>query len=169
MGFSPGEGLMMGVRAGDFDPSIVPYMAAQLGVGESEILRRCGQESGFLGLSGTPDSKELEDRYEGGDAVAALTIDMFCYRVAKMVASYLVPLGGLDALVFTGGIGEKSWIKRAKILDLLAPLGLTYSREDNLTNGGDNGALGGEKVKVWVIPTDEEAVIARETRKLFSS
>jgi len=169
MGFSPGEGLMMGVRAGDFDPSIVPYMAAQLGVGESEILRRCGEESGFLGLSGTPDSKELEDRYEGGDAVAALTIDMFCYRVAKMVASYLVPLGGLDALVFTGGIGEKSWIKRAKILDLLAPLGLTYSREDNLTNGGDNGALGGEKVKVWVIPTDEEAVIARETRKLFSS
>ena len=100
MGFSPGEGLMMGVRAGDFDPSIVPYMAARLGVGEKEILRRCGEESGFLGLAGTPDSKyqkcftntliigfltprELEDRYEGGDKVAALTIDMFCYRVAK--------------------------------------------------------------------------------------
>jgi len=94
---------------------------------------------------------------------------MFCYRVAKTIASYLVPLGGLDALVFTGGIGEKSWIKRAKILDLLAPLGLTYSLEDNLTNGGEHGALGGQKVKVWVIPTDEEAVIASETRKLFSS
>jgi len=96
-------------------------------------------------------------------------LKFFQFILSRIIASYLVPLGGLDALVFTGGIGEKSWIKRAKILDLLAPLGLTYSREDNLTNGGENGALGGEKVKVWVIPTDEEAVIASETRQLFSN
>jgi len=169
MGFSPGEGLMMGVRAGDFDPSIVPYMATRLGVAQVEVLRQCGEEAGFLGLAGTPDSKELEDRYEGGDAIAALTIDMFCYRVAKTIASYMIPLGGLDALVFTGGIGEKSWIKREKILDLLSPLGVTYNKEQNLTNGGEDGTLGGKKVKVWVVPTDEESVIARETWQLFAS
>ena len=94
MGFSPLEGLLMGVRAGDLDPTVVPYMARRLGVGEAEVLRRVGEEGGFLGIAGTPDSKwarrvtmslsrELEDRMEAGDALATLAIDMFCYRVAK--------------------------------------------------------------------------------------
>lgn len=169
MGFSPLEGLVMAQRAGDMDPTIIPYMADRLGVSEGEVLRRCSQEGGLLGLAGTPDSLELETRHLAGDPEATRAIDIFCYRVAKYIASYTVPLGGpLDAIVFTGGIGEKSPVKRAKILELL---GVNYSQGRNQENGSKSGGRLGQDdkgVQVWVVPTDEEGVIARHTHSLFS-
>jgi len=170
MGFSPLEGLMMGQRCGDVDASIVPYMASLLGLECKEVLSMLNTQSGFVGIAGTPDSRDLEDRLLGGDKAAALAIEMFCYRVAKYVASYTVPLGRIDAVVFTGGIGEKSFIKRKKILDYLAPLGINFDEEINNKNGKSTSGListESSKIAVFVVATDEEMVIAKEVKKLF--
>ena len=171
MGITPLEGLVMGTRSGDVDPAIFGVLKREMAWGVDETLRMLNNDSGFKGIAGTSDSRDLELNYLAGDEKAGLVIDMFCYRLAKYIASYAVPLGGIDVLVFTGGIGEKSFIKRAKTLKFLKGLGFTVDQERNEVNGRNSGGVISDDLKhpiAIVVPTNEEPVIARETARKLS-
>jgi acetate kinase len=169
MGFTPLEGLIMGTRCGDLDPSIVTYLCQEKGYSLEEVDRILNRESGLKGLSGlSSDLRELEEAASKGNSRALVTINTFCYRIRKYIGAYLAALGGLDALVFTGGIGEgSSWVRG------LACQGLEYlgiEVDDILNRTVPAGSkevsdISGERsrIKVLVIPTDEERFIARET------
>jgi acetate kinase len=166
MGLTPLEGLVMGTRSGDVDPSVFGYLQAKTGMGIDDITTALNKESGLLGLSGTSnDLRTVSDAAAGGDADASLALEVFCYRLAKTVAALVVPLGRLDALVFTGGIGENSVAVRSKVLALLGFLGL----EENIIANAEHGlnhrgrvSLMGHPVAL-VVPTNEELVIAQDT------
>lgn len=157
MGFTPLEGLMMGTRAGDVDPGLLAFMAQQLGW--PETLHQLTHASGLLGVSG--QSHDLRSLH--GPA-AELAVALFCYRALKYVGAYAAALGGLDALVFTGGIGENSPAVRAAICAPLAFLGIHLQPAAN--QQGREGPLG---ERVWLIPADEEAIIARCTLRVIDS
>ena len=169
MGLTPLEGLVMGTRSGDIDPGVLGYIAERLDLDLPDVLDTLNFRSGLLGLSAlSNDMRTIEDAAGSGSETAALALDVFCYRAAKAVGALAVALGRLDALVFTGGIGERSPIVRASILGRLGLLGLT---EDPVANA-DNGrytqgriSLAGSAVAL-VVPTDEELEIARQTREL---
>lgn len=169
MGFTPLEGLVMGTRSGDIDPGVIPYVAERLGVDAAEVVRRLNTESGLLGVSGTSnDMRTLLEAAAEGDEDASLAVELFCYRAAKHVAALSVALGRLDALVFTGGIGENSAAVRAAVVARLTVLGLHLDAEANDANGvGTGGRIStpGGPVAL-VVPTDEELLIARDTADL---
>lgn len=165
MGFTPLEGLVMATRSGDLDPAIVGHLAAREGVPVAEVERWLNERSGLLGLSGrSPDVRDLLAR-EPGDPRARLALETFCYRARKYVGAYLAALGGAEAVVFSGGIGEYQPEIRARILAGLEWLGLVLDQERNRTAVGAAAHIGadGARVAAWVIPADEEAVIARDT------
>ncbi len=169
MGLTPLEGLVMGTRSGDVDANLVGYAARRLGLDLDGVLEVLNSESGLLGLSGlSNDMRRLTEAAAGGSASARLAVDVFCYRAAKGVAGLLVALGGLDALVFSGGIGEHSVEVRSLVLGHLAFLGLT---EDEAANGEHGASTGGristgDRPVALVVPTDEEVVIARDAAAL---
>ena len=169
MGFTPLEGLVMGSRSGDIDPGVIPYVAERLGVDAAEVVRRLNTESGLLGVSGTSnDMRTLLEAAAAGDDDAALAVELFCYRAAKHVAALSVALGRLDAVVFTGGIGENSAPVRAAVLARLAVLGIHLDAEANEANGAGTGgriSTPGGPVAL-VVATDEELLIARDTADL---
>ncbi|MFC6237024.1 acetate/propionate family kinase [Longivirga aurantiaca] len=169
MGFTPLEGLVMGSRSGDIDPGVIPYVAERLGVDAAEVVRRLNTESGLLGVSGTSnDMRTLLEAAAAGDEDAALAVELFCYRAAKHVAALSVALGRLDAVVFTGGIGENSAPVRAAVLARLSVLGVHLDAEANHANGATTGgriSTPGGPVAL-VVPTDEELLIARDTADL---
>ena len=164
MGMTPLEGLIMGTRCGDLDPSIHFYLARTLGMDLDEIETLLNHNSGMEGLCGVQDMREVHQLADSGDERARLAIDMYCYRIDKYIGAYYVTLGGLDALVFTAGIGENDPLIRQSICNRLSVLGLTLDRNRN--QGGTNGTfnISGEnsKVKVLVVPTNEELEIARQ-------
>jgi acetate kinase len=168
MGLTPLEGLVMGTRSGDLDPAIIEFIAAKEGLSTREIETLMNKQSGLLGISGlTSDMRELlaEEREEN-DRRAKLAIDIFCYRARKYIGSYLAAMNGADALVFTGGIGENSPEVRARICDGLQWIGIELNEELNrLHTGGREGLISreGSRPAVYVIPTDEELLIARDT------
>lgn len=139
MGMTPLEGLVMGQRSGDLDPSLIPFLSDKLNVSANEIVTTLNQKSGLLGISGVTEDMRLLLKEDTNPQVQ-IAIEIFCYRLAKYIASYIVPLGNLDALIFTGGIGENAEPIRKKVLDYLAPLNPTF----------------------LVIPTNEELVIAQD-------
>jgi acetate kinase len=165
MGLTPLEGLVMGTRSGDLDPAIVTQLARAEGVTAETVGRWLNERSGLLGLSGrSADVRELLTA-EATDARARLALDVFCHRARKYVGAYLAVLGGADALIFTGGIGEHAPEIRARICQGLAWTGLDLDPARNDAARGvearidrDGGALA-----VWTIPTDEERVIAEDT------
>lgn len=165
MGFTPLEGLVMGTRSGDLDPAIVAVLAAREDVGVAEVERWLNERSGLYGLSGTSrDMRDLLAR-ERADRAARLAVDVFCYRARKYIGAYLAALGGAGALVFTGGIGEHAAPVRARICDGLAWAGIALDPAVNDTGRPDVCiSAPGSAVEVWVIATDEERMIARETR-----
>ncbi len=175
MGFTPLEGLVMGSRSGDIDPGVIPYVAERLGVDAAEVVRRLNTEAGLLGVSGTSnDMRTLLEAADSGDDDASLAVDLFCYRAAKHVAALSVALGRLDAVVFTGGIGENSARVRAAIADHLGVLGVVL---DQAANEADGGILDGVPLRmrisepgttplVLVVRTDEELVIAQDAAAL---
>jgi len=172
MGFSPLEGLVMGTRSGDVDPGLHAFLGERLGLDLAGVTRLLNRESGLLGLSGlSSDMRELEAAEARGDARAALALEIFCYRLAKQIASLVVPLAGLDALIFTGGIGENSARIRAQVLELLAPLGFTPDPEANAGHGAaSNGRISREGHPfAAVVATDEELLIAEETARVLRS
>ena len=172
MGFTPLEGLVMGTRSGDLDPAILDYVAAKEGLSSSELDSMLNKQSGLLGVSGlTADMRELlDEEAENGDRRARLAIDLFCYRVRKYIGSYLAAMNGADAIVFTGGIGANSARIRARICADMQWLGLELdeARNDGVSGQEANVSRAGSRVATWVIPTDEELLIARDTWRVVT-
>jgi acetate kinase len=173
MGFTPLEGLVMGTRSGDIDPTVLDYVGAKEGLSPSEAEALLNKQSGLLGVSGlTNDMRELlaEER-ENADRRASLAIAIFCYRVRKYIGAYLGAMGGADAVVFAGGIGENSPEIRARICAGLEWMGLTVDEGRNgaLTSGREGAFQAeGARLGAWVIPTDEELLIARDTYRVVT-
>jgi acetate kinase len=172
MGMTPLEGLVMGSRSGDIDPAIIEYVAAKEGLSALEVDSVLNKQSGLLGISGlTNDMRELLDEArESDDRRARLAVEIFCYRVRKYVGAYLAAMGGADALVFTGGIGENSAEVRARVCDGLGWLGVELDPAANAATVARREGLvsaAGSRLSVYVIPTDEELLIARDTVRLI--
>jgi acetate kinase len=166
MGFTPLEGLVMGTRSGDTDPSLVGFLARKEGVDAAEVEGWLNTRSGLLGVSGTSrDMRELLEAESRGDGDASLAIDMFCYRARKYVGSYLVVLGGADAVIFGGGIGENAPEVRARICEGMNWCGLALDAERNDSAVGSEVRISaeGSSTRAYVIPVDEEAMIVRDT------
>lgn len=168
MGLTPLEGLVMGTRGGDIDPSIIEFLSHKEAMSLNEIDALLNKQSGLLGLSGlTNDMRDLlAEEQEHQDRRAKLAIDIFCLRVKKYIGAYIAEMGGADSIVFTGGIGENSPPIRQRVCEGLQNLGIEI---DEKTNGelyggkeGEMGAVNG-KIKLFVIPTNEELLIARDT------
>ena len=172
MGLTPLEGLVMGTRCGDLDPSIIFHLVKQLGYTLDEVNNLLNKQSGLLGISElTNDCRGIEEGYQDGHKGATLALDIFCYRLAKYIASYTVPLGRLDAIIFTGGIGENSDLIREKVLNLLEIF--NFNVDDTLNKAARFGQQGiitkaGSTVAI-VIPTNEEWVIAEDAIKLITA
>ena len=173
MGFTPLEGLVMGTRAGDLDPAILDFIAAKEGLSLSQVEAVLNKQSGLLGISGlTADMRELlAEAAEHDDRRARLAVTLFCYRVRKYVGAYLAAMDGADALIFAGGIGEHAPEVRAEICAGLQWLGVALDPAANQAAvGGLEGRIdsGRGRLQVWVIPTDEELLIARDTYRLVT-
>jgi acetate kinase len=168
MGMTPLEGLVMDTRSGDIDPAIFDFIAAKEGLSAQEVDSVLNKQSGLMGISGlTNDMRELLDEsHESGDRRAGLAVEIFCYRVRKYVGAYLAAMGGADALVFTGGIGENSAEVRARVCEGLGWMGVELDPELNAAHTNRREGLvsrAGSRLAVYVIPTDEELMIARDT------
>jgi acetate kinase len=169
MGMTPLEGLVMGTRSGDVDPAILAFIASKEGISIHEVETILNKQSGLLGISGlTHDMRVLtEEVKEHDDRRAKLAIEMFCYRVRKYIGAFLAAMGGADAIVFTGGIGEKSPTVRANICEGLEWAGLSLDAKKNMSMVGAEGMISREdsRLAAFVIPTDEELMIARDTAR----
>ncbi len=168
MGFTPLEGLVMGTRVGDLDPSLIEFIRNKEGMTVREIDTMLNKQSGLLGISGlTNDMRELlDEEREKQDRRARLAIDIFCTRARKYIGAYVAELGGADAIIFTGGIGENSPIIRSRICAGLECLGVSLDEKKNLAMvQGKEGAISPDdsRMAAWVIPTNEELLIARDT------
>src|SRR5579872_6806130 len=167
MGMTPLEGLVMGTRSGDVDPAILGFIAAKEGFSIHEVETLLNKQSGLLGISGlTHDLRVLQDEVcTHGDRRAKLAIDIFCYRVRKYIGAFLAAMGGADAVVFTGGIGENSPAVRTSICEGLEWAGLSLDAEKNRKTVNAEGAISRDdsRLAAYVIPTDEELMIARDT------
>ncbi len=163
MGFTPLEGLVMGTRAGDVDPAVVAHLARAEGVSPEDVVRWLNERSGLLGVSGR--SADVRDLLAADDPRARLAVRMFCYRARKYVGAYLAALGGAEAVVFTGGIGEHVAEVRAEICRGMAWCGLVIDEERNRATIGIEGRIStdGARIAALVIPSDEERVIAGDT------
>ena len=168
MGLTPTEGLMMGTRSGDVDPGALVYLAKQQNLDADGLLRLVNKESGVLGVTElSSDMRDIEDAIAEGNERAKLALDMYEYRIIKYIGAYTAALGGLDVLVFTGGVGENQTITRDRVCRQLAFLGIDFDEEANNCRGKEMLLTKpGSKVKVVVIPTDEELMIARDTAAL---
>jgi len=167
MGFTPLEGLMMGTRSGDLDPAVVPYLMQREKLSAGDIDALLNKRSGLLGISETSnDMREIVEAMEAGSGRHALAFNMFCHRVRKYIGAYAAVLGGLDAVVFTGGIGENAVQVRAEILRGLGFLGIELDEEAN--RRGDTRLSRGP-TQALVIPTNEELAIARDTRSVLGA
>lgn len=168
MGFTPLEGLAMGTRSGDIDPAIIPFIMDKENIGFEEVNNMLNKKSGVLGISGvSSDFRDLEIAAEEGNERAQLALDIFCNRVRKYIAAYAAQMQGIDVLLFTAGIGENSASIRAKICEGLEFLGVEVDIEANNIRGEEKVvSKEGTKVKVMVVPTDEELTIARDTLEL---
>jgi acetate kinase len=169
MGMTPLEGLVMGTRSGDVDPAILGFIAAKEGISLHEVETMLNKQSGLLGISGlTHDMRVLQDEVrQHDDRRAKLAIDIFCYRVRKYIGAFLAAMGGADAIVFTGGIGENSPEVRAKICEGLEWAGLSVDGEKNQKTIGAEDMISRDdsRLAAYVIPTDEELLIARDTAR----
>lgn len=168
MGMTPAEGLVMGTRSGDLDPAILIFLQKRFDMTPDDVDNLINKKSGLLGVTGkSSDMRDVEELAESGDERAALALEIFCYRVRKYIGAYAAAMGGIDAVVFTGGIGENSPVVRAKCCEGLEFLGLEM---DTAKNGGGRGerdiSRDGSRAKILVVPTNEELMIARETAQV---
>lgn len=171
LGFTPLEGLIMGTRSGDIDPSLPSFMIEQLGYTAEKVNILLNKSSGLLGISElSNDCRTLEEQAKQGNAQAQLALDMFCYRLVKYIGSYMAIVGKLDALIFTGGIGENSAYVRNMVVSQLSHLGLGIEDSDNLQmRFGTSGAIHQQGcTPIFAIATNEEWVIAQDAERLSS-
>ncbi|MCP4910620.1 MAG: acetate kinase [Bacteroidetes bacterium] len=170
MGMTPTEGLMMGTRTGDIDPGALLYVAGKEGTSLSYTSTLINKFSGLLGISGvSSDMRDIEEASKNGNKRADLALEMFAYRVKKYIGAYAAALGGVDIIVFTGGIGERDPDTRIKILTGLDFMGVDIDMKNAYTRGEEVSLSSDKsKVKVLVVPTDEELMIARDTYQIVS-
>ncbi|EES89505.1 acetate kinase [Helicobacter canadensis] len=171
MGLTPLEGLVMGTRSGDIDPAVIDYIAQKENLSTKEIMNILNKKSGVLGISGlSSDFRDLLAADEQGDLKARFAREVFAYRVAKYIGSYTAALTGVDAIAFCAGVGENAKFIRGKIVSHLQFLGITLDEKANLATIGVEGIIStpDSKVRVCVIPTNEELMIARDTKTLVS-
>jgi acetate kinase len=167
MGFTPTGGIMMGTRSGDLDPGAIWWILQQEGLGAAQLSDLVNHQSGLLGVSGiSSDMQDLLSR-ESREVAAAEAVEMFCYQVRKAIGAFAAVLGGLDALVFTGGIGENSPVVRSRVCAGLEFLGIELDQRAN-ENNAVSIFLRDRPVGVYAIPTNEERVIAQQTLKLLN-
>lgn len=165
MGMTPAEGLVMGTRSGDLDPAILIHLQRELGMSADDVDNIINKKSGLLGVSGkSSDMRDIEALIDAGDKRAELAMELFCYRVKKYIGAYAAAMGGLDAVVFTGGIGENGPITRNKSTKGLEFMGIKIDNDVNFSSRGlADISTADATVRVLVIPTNEEVMIARET------
>lgn len=166
MGFTPLEGLIMGTRSGDVDPGALLHLITHDKIAPEDLIHTLNIASGLKGLSGLAnDMRDLEREAAKGNERATLAIDAFCYRVRKYIGMYLAALNGADVLIFTGGIGENSSGIRARICEGLDNLGIAIDDRANTSSSREPRAIAGSRVAVWVVPTNEELMILRDTMR----
>ena len=169
MGFTPLEGLVMGTRAGDIDASVITYLMEKENLTAAEMNNILNKQSGVLGISGvSSDFRDIEEASEAGNTRAGMALDVFAYKVAKRIGAYTAAMNGVDAIVFTAGLGENSASTRKEICDYLGWMGVHIDSYNNSLRGkameiSDSTS----RVRVFVIPTNEELVIARDTKELL--
>lgn len=171
MGLTPLEGVMMGTRTGDIDSSAILYIMEKEHQTPEEAIDLLNKKSGLLGISGvSSDMREVEDAAEKGNERARLALDMYSYRIKKYIGAYTAVMGGVDVIVFTAGVGEHQWDVRKATMEGMEYLGIQLDQEKNERNNGEEEliSLPESKVKVAVIPTDEELMIATDTMQLVS-
>ncbi len=172
MGFTPLAGVMMGTRSGDVDPSIMPYLCEKLNKSPDEVLEIYNKKSGMLGVSGiSSDSRDIEDAYNQGNERAILTSQLYARIVSKYIGQYYVELGGCDAIAFTAGLGENAaYLRKLIVEDICEAFDVTLDEDLNNTRSSDNRIIStpDSKIKVMVIPTNEEVMIARDTVRLLN-
>jgi len=170
MGFTPLEGLLMGTRSGDMDPQIILYIMGKEGISKADAEKLLNKSSGLAGLSETSsDMREIESNMESGDQKCKTAFDVFCYRVKKYIGSYAVAMGGVDAVVFTGGIGENSTIVRKSVCEGMDFLGIKLDNAKNISKDKEKDiSVDGSPVRILVVPTNEELVIAMDTNRIVS-
>ncbi|MBQ7340429.1 MAG: acetate kinase [Clostridia bacterium] len=167
MGFTPLEGLIMGTRSGDIDPAAVEFLRAKLGLAPEEVVNYLNKKCGVMGISGfSSDIRDLTAAMNEGNEKAKLALEMLAYRVKKYVGSYIAVLGGVDAIVFTGGIGENSSLVRSLVMEGMDYCGAVIDLDKNAVRGETYINTKDSKVKIMVVPTNEELSIARETKEL---
>ena len=171
MGLTPTEGLMMGTRVGDVDPGALVYLMKEMGLDANGLEKMIQKQSGVLGVSGiSNDMRDIEAGIENGDERAKLAMDMYNYRILKYIGAYAAVLDGVDAIVFTGGVGENQWGTRKWLCDHLGYLGVKIDDEANKVRGEEKVISAPDsKVTVVVIPTDEELVIASDTAEIVGA
>lgn len=172
MGFTPLEGLMMGTRAGDLDVGAVTYIMDKELIGTQSASILFNKHSGMLGVTGiSSDMREIQNAMEQGDVNAQLGFDMYTYRIKKFIGSYIAAMGGVDILVFTGGIGENSVITRQAVCRDMSFMGIVIDEEKNQEIRGVEAEISRSdaKVKVLVVPTNEELVIAQDTKTIVDA
>ena len=169
MGLTPLEGLVMGTRSGDLDPAIIPHLG-RAGMTVQDVDAALNKRSGMLALAGDGDLRTVERRDAGGDARAALALDVYCHRIRKYVGAYMAVLGRVDAIAFTGGVGENSDVVRARSLDGLEPLGIRLDGARNAERAKAARAVSADDspVAVLVVPTNEELEMATEALEVVS-
>lgn len=169
MGFTPLTGLIMGTRCGDIDPAIIPFISNRTKRSVSEIESDLNKKSGLLGISGlSNDSRDIEEGIKRGNERCLLAQNMFTRKIASYIASYHVLLGGADAIAFTGGIGENSALTRAEIVERLAVLGVKLNLELNDIRGDERLiSTPDSKINCFIVPTNEEVMIARDVMRLI--
>lgn len=170
MGFTPLAGIPMGTRSGNIDPSIIPFLVEECGYTIEEVSESLNKKSGVLGISGvSSDFRDIEDAASNGDKRAQLALDIFHYRIRAEIGSFIVNMGGVDVIVFTAGVGENSPETREECLKDLEFLGLTLDKEKNKVRGKlAEISQADSKIKAYVVPTNEELMIAKETVELIS-
>ena len=169
MGFTPLAGIPMGTRSGNIDPSIIPFLVEECGYTIEEVSESLNKKSGVLGISGvSSDFRDIEDAASNGDKRAQLALDIFHYRIRAEIGSFIVNMGGVGVIVFTAGVGENSPETREECLKDLEFLGLTLDKEKNKVRGKlAEISQADSKIKAYVVPTNEELMIAKETVELI--
>ncbi|NMA83154.1 MAG: acetate kinase, partial [Epulopiscium sp.] len=169
MGFTPLAGLVMGTRSGDIDPAVISFLAEKEQISMQEVMDMLNKKSGVLGLSNiSSDFRDLENAINDGSVEAQMAMDVFEYRIAKYIGAYAATMNGVDAIVFTAGLGENNHLVRESICSSFEYLGVEIDKEKNKCRGVEcDFSKEGAKVHSLVIPTNEELMIARETKALL--
>ncbi|WP_448517384.1 acetate kinase [Pseudothermotoga sp.] len=172
MGFTPLEGLVMGTRCGDIDPAIVIYLQQNLGMSVEKVYDLLNKKSGMLGLTNnlSSDMRDIEDAAHSGNEIAQLALDIYVYKIAKYIGAYAAAMNGVDAIVFTAGVGENSPYVREKVCEYLGFLGVKIDRQLNDVKGVERIiSTPDSKIAVLIVPTNEELVIARDTKYIVEN